>query len=111
MRRRWIEFFCEIILHQFSKRFFRTIRELLQILWKGANVLIVLLRIKLQRFAGKCAFGPSLVERMLKKVILLDESIERFEHSSFFYAILRHCGFLIFPFFQSEGISKRRDVT
>jgi hypothetical protein len=36
---------------------------------------------------------------MLEKVILLDQSIERFEHSSCFYAVLRHCNFLIFPFF------------
>src|SRR5690242_16894946 len=105
MRRCRIEFFGEIIFHQFSERFFRTIRELLQILRKGTDVLIVLLRIKLKRFAGKRAFRPSLVERMLEEVILLDEGVERFEHSSCLYAILGHCSFLIFPFF-----SERRNI-
>jgi hypothetical protein len=41
---------------------------------------------------------------MLEKVILLDESIERFEHGRFFCAVLGHLSFLIFPFFESGRI-------
>jgi len=111
MRRHRIEFLSEVIFHKSGERFFRPVGELLQIFWKGADMLIVLLRIQLKRLAGKRAFRPSLIERVLQKVILLDESIERFEHGRFFCAVLGHLSFLIFPFFESGRISKRRDVT
>ena len=58
VRRDWIEFFVEVFLDEFCHRAFGPVGELLEILGKRTHVLVVLLRIELERFKGKFPCGP-----------------------------------------------------
>jgi hypothetical protein len=97
VRSKRIELFIKIFLHEKSEMSACAARKLTEIFRECAHVLVILRRVKLQRFLGKCSCGPSLIERMIQKMVLFDEVVnqiyERFLLGRFGSGQSeRHCG-------------------
>ncbi len=88
MRGSRIELFREIFLHHHRQISARAGAKLPQILRERPHVLIILLRIDLQRRERQAPLAPQAVERMFQQVALFDERIQQFQRASFFARLL-----------------------